>query len=110
MIKSLQETGEIFGLEMFATIEAAAALCERLREKRSVLFLRNSAAGGALMKEPSRAPLALALIESFWGFLARLPALFWVERVSSGANPVDAPSRSRPLYKKPGITGKLASV
>ena len=39
--------------------------------KRTVLFLGNDAATGASLKAPYRAPVTLALIESFRGFVAQ---------------------------------------
>ena len=50
---------------MFATEAALKALGERLTEERITLFLNHNAASGALTETPSRAPGALALIESF---------------------------------------------
>ena len=42
--------------------------------------------------------------------MARLSASCWVERVASGANPADAPSRGEPLFREPHVDGELAPL
>ena len=46
-IKSVQETNDVFGLEMFATVAAARALVEQLRGERIALLLDDTATAGA---------------------------------------------------------------
>ena len=75
-----------------------------------MLFLDNNAASGALIKGSSRVLVVLATIGSFWGCMARLSASCWAERVASGANPADAPSRGDPLFREPQVKGDLASL
>ena len=72
-----------------------------------MLFLDNNAASGALIKGSSRVLIVLAMIESFWGCLARLSASCWVERVASEANPADAPRRGDPLFREPQVKADL---
>ena len=110
LLRSLETTNEIYGLEMFAMVSAVITLGDQLRGKRIMLFLGNNAASGALIKGSSRVLVVLAMIESFWGFMARLSASCWVERVASGANPADAPSRGDPLFREPQAKGDLASL
>ena len=107
LLKSLETTNEIYGLEMFAMVSAVITLGEQLRGKRIMLFLDNNAASGALIKGSSRVLIVLAMIESFWGCLARLSASCWVERVASEANPADAPSRGDPLFREPQVKADL---
>ena len=75
-----------------------------------MLFLGNIAASGALIKGSSRVLVVLAMIGSFWGCMARLSASCWVERVASGANPADAPSRGDPLFREPQVKSDLVSL
>ena len=75
-----------------------------------MLFTDKSAAAGALIKAPSRAPGVLVLTESFWGSVARLSASRWVGGVSSDVDPVDNPSWGKPLFKDAEVKGDLASV
>ena len=78
---------------MFAMVAALIKVGEQLGGKRNVLCSDNNAAARASIKASSRAPAVLVLIESFWGCVAQLSAAYWVERVSSEANPADAPGR-----------------
>ena len=110
LLKSLETTNEIYGLEMFAMVSAVATLGEQPRGKRILLFLDNNAASGALIKGSSRVLVVLAMIESFWGRMAQLAASCWVERVASDANPADAPSRGKPLFRDPHVEGELAPL
>ena len=110
LLRALRATNEIYGLEMFAMVSAIITLGEQLRGKRILLFLDNNAAAGALIKGSSRILVALAMIESFWGYLAQVAATCWVERVASQANPADAPSRGEALFRKPQVEGELASL
>ena len=110
LLRSLETTNEIFGLEMFAMVSAVITLGDQLRGKRIMLFMDNNAASGALIKGSSRVLIVLAMIESFWGCMARLSASCWVERVASGANPADAPSRGDPLFKEPQVSCDLVSL
>ena len=96
-IRCLMETNGIFGLEMFALLATAIGLNEQLRGRGLPCFLDNNAAVGALLGSSSGAPVVPALIESFCGCVAQLPASCRAEGVSSGANPADAPSRTWPL-------------
>ena len=72
-----------------------------------MLFLDNNAAPGALIKGSSRVLIVLAMIEGFWGCMARLSASRWAERVASDANPADAPSRGDPLFREPQVKAEL---
>ena len=110
LLRSLEATNEIYGLEMFAMVSAIVTLGDQLRGKRILLFLDNNAAAGALIKGSSRILVVLAMIESFWGCLAQLAATCWVERVASEANPADAPSRGQALFRKPQVEGDLTSL
>ena len=93
LLRSLETTNEIYGIGMFAMASAAITSSDQLRGKSIMLFLDNNAASGALIGGSSRILVVLAMIESFWGCMARLSASCWVERVASGANPAGAPSR-----------------
>ena len=110
LLRSLETTNEIFGLEMFAMVSAVITLGDQLRGKRIMLFLDNNAASGALIKGSSRVLIVLAMIESFWGCMARLSGLRRVERVASGANPADAPSRGDPLFREPQVKSELVPL
>ena len=86
---------------MFSGVAAAVALGELLGETRSAPPLDEHAAAGALIKEPFREPAALAIIASFWRYVALLSASRWMESVSLEANQADAPNRNRPVLEKP---------
>ena len=90
---------------MLATVSAAISLGEQPRKRRIALLPDNNAAAGASIKAPPRAPATLALIESSLGYGAQPSASCWMEGVSSEANPADAPSRNKLLFKKPDVTG-----
>ena len=75
-----------------------------------LLFLGDDAAAGVPIKATSRIRAILARIESFWERVKQLSGSRWVERVSSGANPADAPSRNRPACREPGAKEELASL
>ena len=109
LLESLKETNEIFGLELFAMVSAVMALGEQLKGKRMILFLDNNAASGAMIKASSRVKIILAITECFWQHVAQLGASCWIERVTSEANPADAPSRDKPSFRKPDVEGHLES-
>ena len=91
----LPQTREIFVLELIANVAAVVSLSGLPREKRGILFSGNNAASGVLIKAPSGVPVILAPVESFRRPDARPLGSCWVERVPSGANAADAPSRGR---------------
>ena len=81
-----------------------------MREKRTARFLGNNAEAGALIKAPSRVPVLLSLIRSFWGSDAHLSAFFWAEGVSPEANPADAPRQEKAAFQKTKRCGSLSST
>ena len=110
LLRSLESTNEIYGLELFAMVSAVRALGEQLRGKRTILFLDNNAAAGASVKASARAPVILAIIECFWSLMAQLSASCWIERAPSKASPADAPSRGEKSSITPRVSGDLSSL
>ena len=85
-----------------------AAIGYQLGGERVILFSGNNAAAGSLIRASSREPAVLTLIETFRRTVARVAASYWMGRVSSSANPADAPRSNRELPLKPGVQGELA--
>ena len=110
LLNSLAATNEIFGLGLFAMVSSVISLGEQLRGKKIILFSANNAASGAMIKASSRVQIILAITERFWQRVAHLAASCWVERVSSEANPADAPSRDKPPFRTPDVEGPVESL
>ena len=76
-MERLLQTNEIYGLEIFARVADMAALGEQLGGEKIALFIDINAVAGALIKESSKVPIVLALVESSRGSVEQLPASCW---------------------------------
>ena len=86
------QTCAIYILEMYAMV---ADLME-LKPKgplNVLVFLDNNSAALALIRGSAQDPTAHKLIKLWWRHIVSNSLYVWVERVSSAANPADAPSR-----------------
>ena len=70
----------------------------------------NEAACAALTTGTSRVPAALLLVYAPWAMAAEHDIELWTERVPTGVNPADLPSRSKELSSPTEPTMELASV
>ena len=75
-----------------------------------LVFLDNDAAALALIKGSAKDPTALKLIKLWYRHIVSHSLYVWVERVSSGSNPADAPSRGLRACVTPRITKSLPSL
>ena len=90
----------IFVLEVLAVLVAIRALEADgvpLGQKLAI-FVHKNAASSCLIKATSTCDLACAAIRAIWSVLDRVEAAPWFERVRSGLNMADEPSRSPSAY------------
>ena len=72
-------------------------LREQLTGRRAILFVDNEAACAALTTGTSKVPGALLLVYALWAIAAERDIGLWTERVPTGVNPADLPSRGEEL-------------
>ena len=94
---------------MFATVAAIVALGGQLGGGEIAPFVAYNVAAGALVNSSSRAPIALASVEGFWGSAPQQSSACWVEGVLPEAKLTDAASRNGPLFVQSRVTGASAS-
>ena len=114
---SLFREGRSAGLTPVGTLSVqramscSAAIAQRAASrKRAILFVDNEAACAALTTGTSRVPGALLLVYALWAIAAEHDIGLWTERVPTGVNPADLPSRSKglPFPTQPSV--ELASL
>ena len=101
-------TSAIYILEMYAMVAAVTSVSARV-PTNLLLFMDNDAAAQALIKGSASNEQALLLIKLFWNHVASNHLLVWIERVDSGANPADAPSRGLVVRPTPREIRPLSS-
>ena len=92
-----RRSSQIYGLELFAILDAVFQLKDVLGGKSITIFCDNEAAAHALVKGDSSSPPAAAMIALFWLFCERHSIAVWIERAPSGDNLADLPTRDRKL-------------
>ena len=90
-------TNAIFIFELFAMVASVFQLRDHLTGKRVILFVDNEAACAALTTGTSKVPGALLLVYALYAMAAEHDIALWTERVPTGVNPADLPSRHREL-------------
>ena len=70
---------------------------ERLRGKNVLLFIDNNAVLCSITRAASRVEVADGYVSALWWLIAFLDIRIWFERVTSGDNPADLPSRGIPF-------------
>ena len=106
LLGCFRESSQIYGLEFFAILAAIFQLKGILRGRPVTIFRDNESAAQALAKGGANHPPAAAMIAQFWLFPDRYSISIWIERVSSGDNLADLPTRDRnpPIPIRKGMT------
>ena len=102
-------TNPIYIYELFAMVASVFQVREQLAGKRSILLLDNEAACAALTAGTSKVPGALLVVYALRATAAEHDVGLWTERIPTGANPADLPSRDRELPFPTEPTKELAS-
>ena len=103
-------TNTIFIFELFAMAASVFQLREQLTGKRVILFVDNEAACAALTAGTSKVPGALLLVYALYAIAAEHDISLWTERVPTGVNPADLPSRNKALSFSTQPSVELASL
>ena len=103
-------TNAIFIFELFAMAASVFQLREQLTGKRAILFVDNEAACAALTTGTSKVPGALLLVYALWAIAAEHDVALWTERVPTGVNPADLPSRNKELSFSTQPSVELAAL
>ena len=85
-------------------------LREQLTGKRVILFVDNEAACAALTTGTSKVSGALLLVYALYAMAAEHDISLWTERVPTGVNPADLPSRNKELSFSTQPSVELASL
>ena len=100
----------IFIFELFAMVASVFQLRDHLTGKRVILFVDNEAACAALTTGTSKVPGALLLVYALYAIAAEHDIALWTERVPTGVNPADLPSRHKELSFPTQPSVELASL
>ena len=82
---------------------------EQVTGKRAILSADNEAACAALTAGTSKVPVALFLVYALWAIAAEHDVGLWTQRVPTGVNPADLPSRGQRAFL-PDRAGKRAGL
>ena len=85
-------------------------LREQLTGERAILFADNETACAALTTGTSKVPGSLLLAYALWAIAAEHDIGLWAERVPTGVNPADLPSRGREPSSLTEPAKELASL
>ena len=86
---------QIAMVELFATIVALETFKQELKGSSALLFVDSEPVQGALVKGYSAREDMCELVSVFWRCALALRANFYIDRISTDANPADHPSRDR---------------
>ena len=99
----VQNTSEIFGLELLAARLVTFENRIRWRGAPIAIFVDNNAALGAILKgDASNVAISLAIL-MFWEAVNKYGIRIWLERAPSAANPADLPSRGPFKFPDSGL-------
>eukprot|EP00435_Cladocopium_sp_Y103_P005118 s2086_g1.t1 len=85
----------IVPVEMVAAVLALETFADRIRGADILLLIDSAAVEGALVKGYSSREDLCKLISVFWELAFKLRVRVFIDRVSTDANPADAPSRDK---------------
>ena len=83
----------IFTLEILASVIAIAQLGSLQGSGLTLAFIDNTAAASALIRGSTDKIIPRLIVSAFWTLCKKYKITPWIEIVSSGNNPADAPSR-----------------
>ena len=92
---------QIVPIEMLAPILAIETFRGHLRNKDVLLFIDSEAVEAALVKGYSSKEDLCELVEIFWELALKYKINFFIDRVSTDANPADWPSRHQLSRDRP---------
>ena len=95
MIELFRETSIIFGLELLAVTMAIYQFRQRFTSKSIIVYVDNNAVLGALVKGQTQKNPAHSFITGMWMVATTLSMTIWFERVPSGTNVDDLPTRNK---------------
>ena len=93
--KWLSRTTQIVPIEMLAPVVALETFADRVQNADIILLIDSEAVEGALIKGYSNREDLCLIISVFWDLALKLRSRIFIDRVSTDANPADAPSRNR---------------
>ena len=96
-VEHFADTSCIFGIELATVVSTILVLRQRLTSRSVTVYVDNNAALCALVAGDSSSPVAAKLVGLLWHLAAVYDINLWFERVSSGANIADYPTRDKPL-------------
>eukprot|EP00971_Amphidinium_carterae_P343506 6483277-Amphidinium_carterae.2 len=80
-------------VELLAAVLVQHAFSDKLIGKKCLLFVDSTAVESALVRGYSAKDDLCLLVAEFWIAASKLDVLWYIDRISSDANPADAPSR-----------------
>ena len=98
-------TNKVLIFELFASATPIFARERRLEGKKFLVFIENEAACASVTRGPPQAKAASKLVYFARASIAMLNLALWVERVPTGGDPANAPSRGKRLGT-PAIMGR----
>ena len=91
----LSRTAQIVPIEMLAPVVALETFADRVQNADIIMLIDSEAVEGALIKGYSNREDLCLIISVFWDLALKLRSRIFIDRVSTDANPADAPSRNR---------------
>ena len=91
----LERTTQIVPIEMLAPVVALATFADRVSNADIFVMIDSESVEGSLIKGYSSREDLCQIISVFWDLALKLRTRVFIDRISTDANPADAPSRNR---------------